>query len=96
MLGKPDLATRIDDAVTALNTESPASAAVHSFLVSARLSLANASDVVGDVPPTEGDMLAAIIEVTLDRLAQIADSTSGHRTATTHPARVKRGRGVTR
>jgi hypothetical protein len=75
LLGRPELTTQINDAILAINSRVPNSAAA--LLASSQMSLAWAPTEDAEAPLTEADVLSAVIEVTLDRLGQIADSAGG-------------------
>lgn len=73
ILGHPELAKQIDNAVLALAREGTGSEA-NSLLASVHLSLSSTANQDVETQVGESDVLAAVVAVTVDRLAQLADS----------------------
>jgi len=72
LLGRPELKKKIDDAVIAVGREEP-NAGSFSF-APVQMSVSLTADQSVGTPISEADVLTAVVEITLDRLAQVADS----------------------
>ena len=72
LLGRPELKKKIDDAVIAVGREEPNAGSFSFAPVQMSVSLTADQDV--GTPISEADVLTAVVEITLDRLAQVADS----------------------
>ena len=71
LLGHPELATAIDASLGAIDRPGQAQATITPRLA---YDLSASADTSGSI--TEGDVLQAVLEVTMDRIAQVRDDSS--------------------